>query len=257
MKKTYYFSHDFNARHDPKLVELQMKFGMEGIGVYWCIIEMLYEQNGKIRTHHDRIAFELRTQTEIVEWIISESELFKIDGDFFYSESVLRRLNEQSKKSEKARESVNSRWGKYERNTNVIRMNNESNTIKERKGKEKKGKESKGVTRTRVRKTPPIEFSFPEYSEIHNELTAPDFITEISNFNEWDHGKFGEFALKWIEKKRISGDYSYPMARLKSFLIKDFEAENNRSKQNYRGSEFKRGIRSEIDSTAEFGTLKS
>ena len=47
-KETYFFSHDFNARNDPKLVAVQQKYGLEGLGAYWCIIENLYEQNGML-----------------------------------------------------------------------------------------------------------------------------------------------------------------------------------------------------------------
>jgi hypothetical protein len=47
-------------------------------------------------------------------------------------------------KSEKARISVQKRWKKREEeNTNVLRTQNDSNTIKERKGKERKLKKRK------------------------------------------------------------------------------------------------------------------
>lgn len=60
-----YFSHDYNARSDPKLRKLLMKEGIEGIGVYWCIIEMLYEQEGILPLSEcEAIAFELHTQCE-------------------------------------------------------------------------------------------------------------------------------------------------------------------------------------------------
>ena len=40
--KTEYFSHDYKARHDDKLIRVFMRHGLSGIGAYWCIIEMLY-----------------------------------------------------------------------------------------------------------------------------------------------------------------------------------------------------------------------
>jgi hypothetical protein len=46
-------------------------------------------------------------------------------------------------KSEKARISVQKRWDKNNKeNTNVLRTKNDSNTIKERKGKERKEKDT-------------------------------------------------------------------------------------------------------------------
>ena len=40
-KDAYYFSHDANARLDPKNQAMICKYGMAGYGMYWIIIEML------------------------------------------------------------------------------------------------------------------------------------------------------------------------------------------------------------------------
>lgn len=133
-KKAYYFSHDYNARNDPKLIKVQIKHKMEGVGIYWCIVEMLYEQDGYIENEYERIAFELRTDTNVIQSVINDFGLFKIKGNLFYSESVLTRLELAKSKSIKATESVNKRWEKYERNTNVSK----TDTIKESKRKERK-----------------------------------------------------------------------------------------------------------------------
>lgn len=44
MKDAYYFQHDANARHDPKLLMLVKECGMSGIGRWWCLVEILREQ---------------------------------------------------------------------------------------------------------------------------------------------------------------------------------------------------------------------
>ena len=139
-KEAFYFPHDFNSRADRKLINLSMKYGMEGIGIFWCIVEMLYEEGGYLPLEYERITFELRTQYDTTESVINDFDLFENDGERFWSSAVLERLQKRYAKSERAKESVNTRWSKtgYERNTNVIRTNEERNTIKERKGKEKK-----------------------------------------------------------------------------------------------------------------------
>jgi len=135
-----YFSHDYNARNDTKLVKLFMKLGLEGIGAYWCIIEMLYEEGGYLlRNEYERIAFELRTDYNVIKKIVEELDLFVFDDEKFWSETALSRLNQRMEKSQKARESVEKRWKKYERNTNVKQSKNDSNTSK---GKESKVKKS-------------------------------------------------------------------------------------------------------------------
>lgn len=44
-KEAYYFSHDTNARNDPKILALRDNWGVEGYGIYWVLIEMLRESN--------------------------------------------------------------------------------------------------------------------------------------------------------------------------------------------------------------------
>ena len=138
-----YFSHDYGARNDPKLVKLQMELGHEGKGLFWDLIEILYEQGGYIEiTELNGIAFGLHTNYERITKVLSDFDLFVTDGQAWWSDSVLKRLELRAEKSEKARESVLKRWEKYKRNTNVKQTNNEGNTIKESKVKEIK--ESKG-----------------------------------------------------------------------------------------------------------------
>ena len=116
-----YFSHDYRARTDKKITLMSMKHGLAGIGAYWCIIEMLYEEAGYLpKSDYERIAFELRTNNELIKSVVEEYDLFKFKDDVFYSESVIDRLKKRMEKSEKARNSINKRWNKQKNsNTNV------------------------------------------------------------------------------------------------------------------------------------------
>ena len=40
----YYFSHDSNAKDDPKCMLLIDQLGLEGYGIFWILIEVLREQ---------------------------------------------------------------------------------------------------------------------------------------------------------------------------------------------------------------------
>lgn len=135
MKETYYFSHDYNSRNDPKLQEVLMEFGMEGIGLFWCVVEMMYEEGGKLKLSKcDSYAFALRTDTNVLRKLINVC--FECDETHFWSVSVNDRLQKRAEKSQKARESVLTRWNN--KDTNVLRTQYDSNTIKEKKEKEKK-----------------------------------------------------------------------------------------------------------------------
>ena len=133
-KETFYFSHDYNARNDEKIKELIFKHGMAGYGIYWSIIEELYQNTNVLHLNYERIAFELRIEYDIVKSIIKDFDLFQLSDQGFSSLSVQKRLDERENKSEKARLSVNKRWS----DTNVLRTKYDSNTIKERKVKENK-----------------------------------------------------------------------------------------------------------------------
>lgn len=43
-KDAYFFSHDCNARNDPKILALRSVYGAEGYGVYFMLVEILREQ---------------------------------------------------------------------------------------------------------------------------------------------------------------------------------------------------------------------
>lgn len=194
-KETFYFSHDYNARTDRKLVNVIMKYGMAGLGVYWCIIEMLYEEGGYLPLEYERITFELRTEKNVIESIINDFDLFKNDLDKFWSVAVLERLKKRNEKSETARKSINKRWGKYKRNTNVIQTNNECNTIKERKVKENKIKEN--IKR---------KFVIPDLNEFIKYFTENNYseylakkVYEHYSLADW-HDTHGKPVLNWKQK---------------------------------------------------------
>jgi len=137
-----YFPHDFTARTDRKLVNLQRKYGMAGIGIYWCMVEIIYENGGFISEEEcESIAYEIRTKYERIISVLRDFELFYFKEGFYRSHSIDRRLEIRTNKSELAKKSINARWERIrnqEVNTNVLRTNYECNTIKEKKSKENK-----------------------------------------------------------------------------------------------------------------------
>ena len=112
-KEAYYFSHDANAKDDPKILRLRMELGWEGYGLFWALIELLRnESDHRMRTHCKSIAFALQTQEESIKKIINDFDLFVIEDEYFWSESLLKRMELKEERSEKARESAKKRWNK-------------------------------------------------------------------------------------------------------------------------------------------------
>lgn len=144
-KEAYYFSHDSNAKDDPKILQLRMEMGWEGYGLFWALVEMLRnESDHRMRTHYKSIAYALHTQEDSIQRIINDFDLFGIDDQFFWSESLLKRMEMKEERSEKARESAKKRWNQSN-DANAMRTHSEGNAdamqLKERKGKEIKENE--------------------------------------------------------------------------------------------------------------------
>ena len=139
-KDTFYFSHDYNARNDEKIKRLIRKHGMQGYGVFWSIVEDLYNNANALRTDYEGIAYDLRSDSDLVASVVNDFDLFIFNGDYFGSNSVEERLEQRNDKSAKARKSASYRWD----NANALQTQSDSNAKKERKGKEIKGKEIKG-----------------------------------------------------------------------------------------------------------------
>jgi hypothetical protein len=144
-KETYYFSHDYNARTDEKIKLLIRKHGLRGYGIFWAIIEDLYNNANALRLDCEGIAFELREDIETIKSVIQDFDLFQIKDNYFGSLSVQERLNKRLSKSAKARETALLRWNKSEGNANAMQTHSEGNAIKESKVKEKKVKESNTI----------------------------------------------------------------------------------------------------------------
>jgi hypothetical protein len=145
MKKTFYFQHDYNARNDPKLQDVLSETGVAGLGVFWCIVEMLYEQDGTLDLRSCKsIAFALHTDAKLVESIVKDYNLFENDGEKFWSNSVLTRLNTSRSIASKRKAAALSRWKptpemqmQSKCNPNAMQMQCKS-TVKESKEKESK-----------------------------------------------------------------------------------------------------------------------
>lgn len=153
-KEAYYFSHDSNARRDPKILAMRNEYGNKGYGWYWILVEMLSEQDDYMLKHTkwvtNAIAMEMLCDTSEAEKFvfscIEDYELFVSDGEHFWSESLLRRMNikeaKRKKRVEAGKKGAQSRWS--DGNAIATPKQSHSNAMaKDGKGKEKKVKESK------------------------------------------------------------------------------------------------------------------
>ncbi|BFH12311.1 DUF4373 domain-containing protein [Paenibacillus melissococcoides] len=198
MKEAYYFSHDSNARQDPKILAMRSVYSSEGYGWYWIIIEMLREQaDYRIELTKyvwNALAMQMQcdstTAKNFVDECINEFHLLHSDGQFFWSESLIRRMGAKEEKSEKAKKAAQARWAKTasnqgpmqsqcERNADAMQVSEGSNAIKERKEEERKVKKKKGEEKKEEHAASPPSSPPSSPSLFEEEQLVSDYYRDI------------------------------------------------------------------------------
>lgn len=111
-----YFPHDLTARNDPKIIKLLKRFGMEGFGIYWALLEMLGSNSEhRIPADYEDIAWEFRCDAEKIRAVVCEFGLFEFtDAGEFYSERLSRHFESVDSTREKraisGRKGAEKRW---------------------------------------------------------------------------------------------------------------------------------------------------
>ena len=118
-KFTENFDHDYYSRIDEKARKLRREMGLEGYGIFWCLVEIMYEQGGCIKTAEIAdIAYDLHIEEEKVIQVLTAFDLFKKEGDLYCSIRVYDKLQKRKEQAQKAREmgkkGAEKRWGKEE-----------------------------------------------------------------------------------------------------------------------------------------------
>ena len=149
-----YFPHDSNARNDERLVNVRMKHGPAGYGVYFMLVERLREDPEYMSVvDYNLIAFDLRIDASLAKSIIRDFGLFAFTvdaerGECFYSESLRQRMARKDEITAKRKAAsaigVSVRQENREK-TKTTETSNQMVTETQPNGREKrtKGKESK------------------------------------------------------------------------------------------------------------------
>jgi hypothetical protein len=133
---TYYFSHDYNAANDTKILFLRHQLGMEGYGIYWYLIEQLANAGGKLPLELIPVlAMQMHCTDVKVNGVLMNFDLFTIESGEFWSHRLQDHLDLRLKLSQSGKAGANNRW----KNGGAI-----GGAIGEGNAKERKGKEIKG-----------------------------------------------------------------------------------------------------------------
>jgi len=132
-----YCSHDYNARVDSKIKDMFYKFrytesesianfiekikkdehllgqvsAWAAYGIFWGIVENMHQddfKDSKLKMYAD----DFRIDANLLEIVLKEFNLFRLEDENYISDRVLRNIQEQEAKSEKARQSANKKHSK-------------------------------------------------------------------------------------------------------------------------------------------------
>jgi len=120
-KDSLYFPHDHNAKDDEKILELRAEFGAEGYGVYWMLIESMFNNDGYLnRVPIGGLCLGYGVAKDVLNPIIAfciNVGLFAYgeDGESeFTSSRVLEHLQFREKAISNGKKGANARWRKRE-----------------------------------------------------------------------------------------------------------------------------------------------
>ncbi|WP_225422967.1 conserved phage C-terminal domain-containing protein [Companilactobacillus jidongensis] len=207
-----YFSHDSNARNSTKLSRVRMKYGAEGYGTYFMILERLRDEDDytSIRDYNT-LAYDLRVDTSIIKAIVEDFGLFVFtdDGKYFYSEGFKKRMALKDSKSKKlsdaGKRGANKRWGNSKVKENSKGGNSHPiATPPKNDGKRSKEKESKENSKDNVEQAQ-HDIPFKSIIDYLNSKTGKHFRSAETNNKyiraRWNDGYRLDDFKKVIDNK--------------------------------------------------------
>jgi len=113
-KREDWFKHQFRAREDEKLIRLKIKHKSSApIGVYWQLVEMVYENDGYIKSDIEVIAYQLGDSVELVKDVVDNCFNLTDEGEITHNTIVSQlqvREEKYNEKSKKGKEAADKRW---------------------------------------------------------------------------------------------------------------------------------------------------
>lgn len=214
-----YFPHDSNARNSDRLIPLRSRFGAEGYGIYFMLLERLRDEPDYTSVRdYNMLAFDLRADAGRVKSVIEDFGLFAFteDGKCFYSESLLRRMKVKDEKSSKARVAAKARWNgkKPEKAPGDAENASAADSSCERIQKEC----------TRIADAPQIDASkVKESKEKNNSLSLPAQEEKfLKRFDAFMQNVIDGAAPRWLESVKIKfhlADVPGALARFRQYVV--------------------------------------
>jgi hypothetical protein len=218
-----YFLHDSSAFDDEKITEVFLKFGYEGLGLFYTALEKMAKQEKPIKTEVLKAQLKVKKKLEKCWCFLEEIGLISSTNGESFNKQLLNFSENYQIKKEKTRKRI-SEWRKnQEVKKDVTQYKHISNTSKVKLSKVKESKESV---------TPAHDGNLIlDFNEIKDRITGDIFIEKVCQSQGFEIDSFKKFILEWLEKKKICNGLNYRLSALNSFLISDYQKELAKPKQ--------------------------
>lgn len=198
-KDAYYFSHDANARNDPKILDMISQYGIISYAWFWVLVEMLREQSEyKLKLSKCNVyAMQMQCTSEeakkYIQDCINEFELFAADDEYFWSNSLINRMKLAEEKTEKRRNAALARWDKY----NADAMQMQCDASKRNESKVNKSKD-KYISAQHLSMT---KEEYDKLVDQYGKVAVDDKVEYAENYTKLKNYKSLYLTLnKWLKK---------------------------------------------------------
>lgn len=202
-KDAYYFNHDANARNDQKLLKCRMDLGLEGYGIYFCLIEILREtKTYEIILDYEVLVYELRTDKDKIKQVVENYDLFVVKDNLLYSKSLKRRLETLDNKRQ-AKVEAGRKGGASNAKAKVKHCLKSAKATVKQHSSIRTDKIRTDKIRTEQNKTDKNKYldfvflskiEFGKLQEKFGEQGTTDRIKNLNNYGHQKHKKFKEYT---------------------------------------------------------------
>ena len=113
MANSLWFTHDYSAADDVKVLFLRQTLGMEGYGIFWYIVEQLAKAGGTLPFKIIPVlSMQMQTSDAKVEAVIRNFDLFQVTHDGFFSNRLNKSIELRKQLSEAGAAGAAKRWDK-------------------------------------------------------------------------------------------------------------------------------------------------
>lgn len=99
---------------------LRQSLGMEGVGIFWYIIERLAQSGGKLPLKIIPVlSMQMQVTEAKVQAVINNFELFNLEEDIFFSMRLLDSINLRKTLQEAGAKGAAKRWGNTEKQIKI------------------------------------------------------------------------------------------------------------------------------------------